>query len=83
MKIKTLQLLAALAILPFLTTGCSILFNGKSVQGSGNIILEEREVSEFNKVHLKGSGNVFLNRGEKQSLTIKTDDNIMPLLKPM
>ncbi|MGD8296012.1 MAG: head GIN domain-containing protein, partial [Desulfobacterales bacterium] len=39
------------------------------------------EVSEFNKVHLKGSGNVFLSQGEEQSLIIKTDDNILPLIE--
>jgi len=51
------------------------------VQGSGNIITQEREVSEFSKVHLKGSGKVFLTPGKKQSLEIKTDDNIMPLIE--
>ena len=81
MKIKTLQLPAILTFITFLTTGCIIVINGKSAQGSGNIIMDEREVSEFNKVHLKGSGNVFLTLGEKQSLIIKTDDNIMPLIK--
>jgi hypothetical protein len=30
---------------------------------------------------LKGSGNVYLIPGEKQSLVIKTDDNIMPLIE--
>ena len=71
MKIKTLQLLAALAILPFLTTGCSILFNGKSVQGSGNIITQERQVSGFSKVRLKGSGKVFLTLGKSSHWKLK------------
>ena len=30
---------------------------------------------------MKGSGNVVLTQGEKQSLIIKTDDNIMPLIE--
>src|SRR5210317_1531947 len=81
MKIKTLQLPAILTFIAFMTTSCIIVINGKSAQGSGNIITEEREVSEFNKVHLKGSGNVFLTLGEKQTLRIKTDDNIMPLIE--
>ena len=81
MKIKALQLLAVIAILPLVTDGCIIVANGKTVRGSGTVITEEREVAEFNKVHFKGSGNVFLNRGEPQSLTIKTDDNIMPYIE--
>jgi len=81
MKIKTLQLSAIFTFIAFMTTSCIIVVNGKSAQGSGNIITEEREVSDFNKVHLKGSGNVFLTLGEKQTLIIKTDDNIMPLIE--
>jgi len=81
MKRKTLQLPAILTFIAFMTTSCIIVVNGKSAQGSGNIITEEREVSEFNKIHLKGSGKVFLTPGEKQTLVIKTDDNIMPLIE--
>jgi hypothetical protein len=81
MKMKTLQLSAIFTFIAFMTTSCIIVVNGKSVQGSGNIITEEREVSEFNKVLLKGSGKVFLTSGEKQLLEIKTDDNIMPLIE--
>ena len=81
MKRKTLQLPAILTFIAFMTTSCIIVVNGKSTQGSGNIITEEREVSAFNKIHLKGSGKVFLAPGEKQTLVIKTDDNIMPLIE--
>jgi len=81
MKIKTLQLPAILTFIAFMTTSCIVVINGKSAQGSGNIITEEREVSAFNKIHLKGSGKVFLTPGEKQTLVIKTDDNIMPLIE--
>ena len=81
MQTKTLSAILVLAVITLTITGCIIVFDGKSVEGSGNLITDEREVSEFNKVHLKGSGNVFLSLGEKQSLIIKTDDNIMPLIK--
>lgn len=73
---------AFLAIVMVLTiTGCIVVINGESVQGSGNIITQEREVAEFSEVRLKGSGKVFLTPGETQSLEIKTDDNIMPLIE--
>ena len=81
MHTKILSAFLGLAVIVLTITGCIIVINGKSVQGSGNIITQEREVSEFSKVHLKGSGKVFLTPGEKQSLEIKTDDNIMPLIE--
>lgn len=81
MKQKNFRLLVLLTIVVFFTSSCIIVINGKSVAGSGNIITEEREVAEFNKVHLKGSGNVVLTQGEQQSLQIKTDDNIMQLVE--
>jgi hypothetical protein len=66
-------------------SGCIVIdFNGcsvKAVKGSGKVISEERHVSRFTEVNLKGSGKVTLTRGEKQILEIKTDDNIMPLIK--
>ena len=81
MQTKTLCSFLVMAIMVFTITGCIIVINGKSVQGSGKIITQEREVAEFRKVHLKGSGKVFLTPGEEQSLEIKTDDNIMPLVE--
>ena len=81
MKMKTLQLPAILTFIAFMTVSCIFIINGESARGSGNIITGEREVSDFNKVHLKGSGKVFLNLGEKQTLRVKTDDNIMPLIE--
>ena len=81
MKMKAFQLSAIFSFIAFMTTSCIFIVNGKSAQGSGNIITGEREVSEFNKLHLKGSGIVFLSQGEEQSLIIKTDDNILPLIE--
>jgi hypothetical protein len=81
MRRKNFRLLLLLTVAAFFAPGCIIVINGNSAQGSGNIITEERQVSEFDKIHLKGSGNVVLTQGEKQSLEIKTDDNIMPLIE--
>jgi hypothetical protein len=81
MKMKTFQLSTIFTFIAFMTAGCIFIVNGKSIHGSGNIITGEREVSEFNKLHLKGSGNVFLTLGDKQTLRVKTDDNILPLIE--
>ena len=81
MKQIKMRLLILLAVVLFFIPSCIVVINGKSVQGSGNIVTQEREVAEFSKVHLKGSGKVILTQGERQSLEIKTDDNIMPLIE--
>ncbi len=81
MQTKTLSTFWGLTVVTLIITGCIIVINGKLVEGSGNIITNKRDVSEFQKVHLKGSGDVFLTIGEEQSLIIKTDDNILPLIE--
>lgn len=47
------------------------------VKGSGTIISENREVKAFNKVSLEGIGKIIYKKGERQSVYILTDDNIM------
>jgi hypothetical protein len=51
------------------------------VTGSGNIVTQTVDVSNFDKVSLEGSGDVYVEQGQTESLTIETDDNILPLLE--
>jgi hypothetical protein len=51
------------------------------VEGSGNVITESREVSDFNEIVLGGSGRVVVEVTGTESLTIEAEDNIMPLLE--
>jgi hypothetical protein len=81
MQTKTISAFLVITVIIFTITGCIVVINGNSVQGSGNVITRAREVSEFSHVRLKGSGKVFLTPGQPQSLEIKTDDNIMPLIE--
>ncbi len=50
----------------------------KSIRGSGTLITESRSVSDFDHVVLSGTGNVVITQGGVESLTVETDDNIMP-----
>ncbi len=65
--------------------GCLVIdLNGcssKEVNGSGNVISVSRRAADFNRIHLKGTGRVFLTQGETPSIAIKTDDNIVPVIK--
>ncbi len=85
MKFKQLCILLICCLTVGLVSGCLVIdLNGcssKTVKGSGNVITVSRRVADFNKIHLKGAGRVFLTRGETLSLAIKTDDNIVPVIK--
>lgn len=49
--------------------------------GSGKVINESRDVSNFNQIDLNGAGELIITQGDKESLIIETDDNIMPYIK--
>ncbi len=65
-------LLAALATLSCIRPG---------VEGSGNVITENRDVSGFNEIVLGGIGRVEVEVTGTESLTIEAEDNIMPVLE--
>lgn len=56
-------------------------YAGSWVIGSGHVITEERDVSEFHAVDLRGVGKLYVTQGEVQKLVVTTDDNIMPILR--
>jgi len=65
-----------------LTLACSTFPTiGTRLEGSGNVITEERQVSNFDRVLLSGYGEVTIYQGEIESLTVRTDDNIMPYIE--
>jgi hypothetical protein len=81
MKTKIIHTLTVLVVAAVITAGCVVVIPGVTVEGSGNIITQDREVREFTEVRLQVSGNVILRQGPMQSLQVKTDDNIMPLIE--
>jgi hypothetical protein len=85
MKFKHADILLICCLVATLVSGCLVIdLNGcsaKKVKGSGNVVTEARQLPDFNRIHLKGSGKVILTGGEKAALEIKTDDNILPIIK--
>jgi len=55
-------------------------FTGESITGSGNVITENRSVSNFDRVEFSIPGNLSIQQGSSESLSITADDNILPLL---
>ncbi len=61
--------------------GCNTVVNTvNTITGSENYIKETRDVGGFTGVKLAGSGVVVIEKGDAESITIETDDNIMPLI---
>ena len=44
-------------------------------------MIETREVSGFSAVEIHGVGEVFITQGDGESLTIESDDHILPLIE--
>lgn len=67
-----------------LLIGCSVLLGGcmlNAIGGSGKIVTEPRTVSGFSTVSLSGSGQVLIEQTGSESLTVTTDDNLLPYIK--
>jgi hypothetical protein len=79
MKTLKIRQIAGLAVMfTFLLTiqsGCSYAFNG--IKGDGNIVKQERQISSFNSLEVGGAFRVYLSQGDKESLTVEADENLL------
>jgi len=82
---KVIRLAASAVFCLGIFTGCIVVVpNGcskETVSGSGEVVTRTREMPEFERILLNGSGRVTLVRAEVQKVEIKTDENILPLIK--
>jgi hypothetical protein len=65
----------ALLLLALLPCGCA-----PTVTGSGRVITQTRPVADFAKVSLDGTGDLIIEQTGADSLTITTDENLLPYL---
>lgn len=79
MKTKgVLIALAAVGAATFAAAGCDVLDH--SIKGSGKIESESREAAPFTGVFINGSADVTVTYGVEQSVTVTTDDNLLPII---
>ena len=67
-----------------LLVGCCVFVSAcmlNAINGSGKIVTEPRTVSGFFAVDLSGSGHVVIEQTGTESLTVTTDDNLLPYIK--
>lgn len=79
------NIFSILIILALSAMACSIstiaVNPGGQIQGSGNVVSENRSVSGFTSIALQGSANIYVTIGDTESVVVKTDDNILPLIE--
>ncbi len=81
MKSRLLIGLFVFAFVAIAACNFSINLNNDRVRGSGNLVTEEREVSDFDRVELNGAGELIIEQGDSEALTVETDDNLMQYIR--
>lgn len=74
-------LVAPLLLLAAGLAGCVNMTGWQTVHGSGNVVSETREVSQFDRVSVSGAGELTIEQGDEESLSIEADDNLLPYLR--
>ena len=73
-------LLIAITVLAVgISSGCNAVF--KTIPGSGVAKTEVRTVDEFNAISFGGTSDVTVTVGQKQSVTVKVDDNLLEIVQ--
>lgn len=64
-----------------LAASSAFALGSRESAGSGIVRTESRTVAAFTAIVIEGSGNVTLSQGSSQSLSVETDDNLLPLVR--
>ena len=59
-----------------LLVSCSVI----GERGNGNVVRQERKVSEFNAIEVSGAYDVYLSLGSAQLVIVEADENLQPLI---
>ena len=61
--------------------GCLTITPPGTVRGSGNVRSESRDVHDFDRVEVSGAGSLTITQGTSEALTIRAEDNLLPMLQ--
>jgi hypothetical protein len=75
---RTIIIILVLAVT---ATACATPFRPRLIQGSGNIIVEDRSVRGFDRISMAGAGKIIITQGDRESLSIETDDNLLEYIR--
>lgn len=74
MQLKKYILAALIIVAVVAASGCI----GQNALGSGKVVNQSQNVSGFNQVSVDGSGTLIITQGNKESLTVEAEDNVLP-----
>ncbi len=67
-------------IVAFVLTACNVAGLG-GLRGSGNIRSETRNIGNFGQVIVSGDARVYITQGERPSLVVEVDDNLLEYVR--
>jgi len=74
-----LMVIVMTCILSGFLYGCNVF--AEQVKGSGKVVSKERKIEPFTQLKMDGVFNVIISQGEKESLIIEADDNLIDLIE--
>ena len=77
---KTLKLIIAIVALTSFTA-CNFDINLGQVQGNGNVVTQEREVSDFDQVKGSAGLDVYLTEGSDNKIVVEADENLQEIIE--
>jgi hypothetical protein len=82
MNKRFLVILIILSLATFACSAVTVNFGpSQTIQGSGEIVSETRNVSGFTALSLQGSADVDVTFGDAEAVVVEADDNILPLIQ--
>ena len=75
------KLFLLMAVIFVVSTACIVPFSPRLVRGSGDVIVEERDVSDFEMIQVSGVGRVIITQGDDETLSVETDDNLLEYIE--
>jgi hypothetical protein len=64
-----------------LSSCITIKLNNKDIRGSGELITQDFQVSDFDRLDFNGIGNIIITQGETESLQVEAERNVIERLE--
>jgi len=77
MKSRVVAVAGSLVSLLTSSVCCAIPFLGPTITGSGNVVAEEEDITDFDEVAVSHTFEVKINRAERFRVVVHVDDNLL------
>lgn len=65
----------------FLALGISSCIFSPTIKGNGNVVEQERHLSDFDKIKASRGMNVYITQGTQTQVLVKADENLLEVIK--